>query len=121
MFKTPKKQWYKIFDIRLGSHLCVSIWVTPVLACAILGGYAKIFLLTYSVALLHELSHILCAHLLKVKISQVCIYPFGICARLAQGYINNSEKEFLTAFAGPFSNIIMFSNTVQTLTLPCAL
>ena len=107
MRKTHLKS-FKTSDIKLGSAFYVSIWTIPVIICAFCGGYFGIFITSYFFALMHEGAHILCARCLKVGISRVTVYPFGICARLERGYINSSEKEFLIAFAGPLMSLILF-------------
>lgn len=96
------------FNIPFGKYLYVNIWVFPIFFSSVFKGYYIIYIVSYITALLHELSHILSAKLLKIKTSKVEIYPFGICARLSDSYIASSEKEFLVAFAGPFSNLILF-------------
>lgn len=99
---------HKIYELKLGKYLYINIWFLPVIICAFLGGYIKIFLITFAMAFIHEMAHILCALCLKTPVSRIVIFPFGITARLASGYIKRSEKEFLIAFAGPFSSLILF-------------
>lgn len=103
-----KTQLFRIFDIRLSSGIYINIWTIPVAICAFLGGYARLFFLSYAAALAHELAHILTAKVLKVKISRMNIYPFGVCAKLANGYINSSAKELFIAAAGPLLNLAAF-------------
>lgn len=97
-----------ISGIPLGKHLSINIWFLPILICAFFEGYSAIYIFSYLTALIHELSHVITAKLLKVKISRVEIYPFGVCARLSDSYIRSSEKEFVIAFSGPLSNLILF-------------
>lgn len=98
----------KSFDIPIGTRLRVSIWLIPLLVFSVHGGYIKYLLVAYACAALHELSHVLCAVLLKVGISKIHIYPFGISAQLSADYIRSSEKEFLIAFAGPLCSLVLF-------------
>lgn len=97
-----------MFDIKLSNGIYINIWTIPIVICAFFGGYAQVFFLSYAAALSHELAHILTARALKVKISRMNIYPFGVCAKLTNGYINNSEKELLIAAAGPLFNLAAF-------------
>ncbi len=97
-----------ISGIPLGKHLCINIWVLPILFCSFWEGHSAIYLFSYLTAFIHELSHVFSAKLLKVKISRIEIYPFGICARLSESFIRSSEKEFIIAFAGPLSNLFLF-------------
>ncbi len=106
MTKKPKLQ--KIFDIPIGKHIKISIWILPIILSAYIGGYMELFCVAYLCAALHELAHILCAKFLKVGIDKVNIYPFGISAHLKAGYIQSSEKEFFIAFSGPFCSLILF-------------
>ena len=96
------------FDIPCGKWLKINIWTIPMLVLSFFGDYGGFFLLAYLSSALHELSHILCAKLLKVGILHVKIYPFGISARLKSGYINSSEKEFFIAMAGPLCSLLLF-------------
>ncbi len=95
------------FNIPITKHLKINIWFFPMLFSAIIGGYADIFSIAYAVAFFHEISHVFCAHVLNVPVSNIIIYPFGMCAELSDEYIKNSEKEFLIAFSGPLFNIIL--------------
>jgi len=98
----------KLGEIRLLPRLTVNIWFFPVALCSYLGNYSSIFFSTFLIAAIHELSHILCAKLLGVKISHVTIFPFGVAAVLSGEYIRNSAKEFAIAFCGPFINLVLF-------------
>ncbi len=97
-----------LFNIPFGKYLCINIWVFPIFFSAVIKGYSVIYIVSYTTALLHELSHVLSAKLLKIKISKVEIYPFGVCAKLSDSYIASSEKEFIIAFSGPLSNLVLF-------------
>ena len=98
----------KIFEIPLGKHLRINIWLIFVIVCSVLGKYWDMFVFAYISAALHELTHILCARALGVSVSNVTLYPFGISARLESGYIRSSEKEFLIALSGPAFSMAMF-------------
>lgn len=96
------------FNIRLGGFLFVNIWTAPIVFLAVYGGYFTEFAAAYSVALIHELAHVICAGFFGVGVSHITLYPFGLCAVLSDGYIPSSYKEFFTALAGPLSNAVMF-------------
>ncbi|MBE7031340.1 MAG: hypothetical protein E7401_00025 [Ruminococcaceae bacterium] len=102
------KQLSKIFEIPIGKHLKISIWLIPTVICAIYGGYVQTFVVAYLSAILHETAHIIWAKALSVSVSRVELYPFGISARLKSGYIQSSEKEFLIAFAGPSLSLLLY-------------
>ncbi len=98
----------KHFEIRIFPFLRINIWFFPVAFCSLWGGYSHLFFVAFTIALIHEVSHVLCAFFMKVPVSHITVYPFGIAAHLSSGYINHSQKEFFIAFAGPFMNIIMY-------------
>ena len=98
----------KSFDIPLGKRIRINIFLIPMLVFAFFQGYAHIFLLTYTFALLHEFAHVLCAAALKVKISFVRFYPFGVSAQLSRGYIASGDKEFFIALCGPLASLVLF-------------
>ncbi len=98
----------KLNEIPLTPHLSINIWLIPVVVFSVLGNYFLLYFCTFSIALLHEAAHIFCAKAMGIKISHITLFPFGISANLSRGYIKSSEKEFLIAFSGPLSNIILF-------------
>lgn len=104
----PPKILKKILDISVGKYLKINIWTIPMLVISILGEYGQMFILAYLSSAMHELCHILCAKALKVGISYVHIYPFGISARLKSEYIKSSEKELLIALSGPLCSLCLF-------------
>ena len=88
-------------------NFSIDLLFFPTVICAFLFGYSSMFLLSFLSVLIHEGAHIVCAHFLGVKISKIEIRPFGVCGILKEGYINNSEKEFLIAFTGPFISLFL--------------
>ncbi len=108
MNKPKKLQFSRIFNIYITKKFSINIWVVPTFIFSAAGGYADMFFLAYATALFHELSHVFTAKLMKVSVSEVRIYPFGVNAKLSRSYIQSSEKEFLIAFAGPLSNLLLF-------------
>ena len=98
----------KLNEFPLTPHLSINLWLIPVVVFSILGNYFLMYICTFSIALLHESAHIVCAKAMGIRISHITLFPFGISANLSRGYIKSSEKEFLIAFSGPFSNIILF-------------
>ncbi len=103
-----KIPFQKIFDIPVGKKIQINIWLIPIILSSYFGGYFNLFCAAYISAMLHELAHITCAKLLKIQIDRVCIYPFGISAKLKSSYIQSSEKEFLVAISGPILSICLF-------------
>lgn len=102
--------------LRLGA-IHINLLFIPTIIFALFFGYLDLFLISFLSVLLHECAHIICAGFLNVGISYIEIQPFGVCAVLRDGYINNSEKEFCIAFVGPFSSL-MIATLVLFLKLP---
>ena len=96
----------RFMTIKLGI-ISINLFTLPAFIFAVIFDYAGLFFISFLSVLIHELSHILCAKAVKVKISHIEIHPFGVCAVLKNGYINDSEKEFLIAFAGPFTSLFI--------------
>lgn len=92
--------------LRLGI-ISFNIFTLPAFIFAFFFDYAGLFFVSFLSVLIHELAHILCAKAMNVKISHIEIHPFGVCAVLKNGYINDSEKEFFIAFAGPFTSLFI--------------
>lgn len=98
----------KGFFISFGGRIELSIFLIPMFVFSFIYGYLHILLLAYLFSFLHELAHIFCALFLKVGVSGIRLYPFGICAKLSKGYIGSPEKEFFVAFFGPFFSLLLF-------------
>jgi len=87
----------KLFNINIGI-ITVNLLFIPTVIFSFIFNYQNLFFVSFLSVLIHEFAHILCARLVGVGISHIEIHPFGVCAVLKDGYINNSEKEFLIAF-----------------------
>jgi stage IV sporulation protein FB len=55
--------------------------------------------------MLHELAHLLTAYLLKVKIAEVQLWPFGGQAQLEDYLALEPEREILVAISGPLFSL----------------
>lgn len=106
--KHPKTAFKKLTEIRILPFLRINIWFILVAICSVLGSYHTTFFTAFLIAAIHESAHILCAKALNVSVSHITVFPFGISAKLSDGCIKNSDKEFIISFVGPFSNLIMF-------------
>lgn len=93
------------FSVKLFKRIHINLLFFPLAIASILGNYYLVFFASYITALLHELSHIICAKRLKVGISYIEIQPFGICAKLKSDIIKNPFHEILIALSGPLFNI----------------
>ncbi len=95
------------FSIKLSERVRVNLLFFPLVIASILGNYYILFFLSYFTALFHELTHIIVAKKLGIKMSYIEIQPFGICARLKSDIIKNPVYEILIAVSGPLFNIIV--------------
>lgn len=68
-------------------------------------GYWPQILVAFSAVMLHELAHLLTAHLLNVKITEVQLWPFGGQAQLEDYLALDPEREILVAISGPLFSL----------------
>lgn len=68
-------------------------------------GYWPQILVIFSAVVLHELAHLLTAHLLKIKIAEVQLWPFGGQAQLEDYLALEPEREILLAISGPLFSL----------------
>lgn len=68
----------------------------------------KIMLFIFTLLSIHESMHIICAHLLGYQTVEVCIYPFGLSARIKDFEYKNSIYEILITLSGLSVHIFMY-------------
>lgn len=94
--------------IKIFPFFRINLWFFPMIFFSFLSDYSTQFLSAYCMAAIHETAHIICAVASGIRISYVTFFPFGLAANLNSGYIKRSDKEFIIAFVGPLSNILLF-------------
>ena len=52
-----------------------------------------VFAMTYSVMLIHELSHFFAARLIGLEAERICLYPFGVNLKLKNKMIHSLSDE----------------------------
>ncbi|NLB43096.1 MAG: hypothetical protein GX815_12760 [Clostridiales bacterium] len=62
---------------------------------------------TFLILTIHEMSHVLAARLLKLKVNEIELLPFGGAVRIQSLFELNLAHEILVSIAGPFANILM--------------
>lgn len=72
-------------------------------------GSQMTFFISFSVVLIHELSHLLAALISDVKVHSIVVLPFGMTLRISSDVIRYPKKEVLIALAGPVSNVVMLA------------
>ena len=88
--------------IKLHPLFCLSVFVI------VITGQFKSFITCMSIVLFHEIGHISIGLLLKWKIEQIIILPFG-CLTMFNEYINRPLiEEFLICIAGPIFQMIYY-------------
>lgn len=70
-------------------------------------GYIEYAFISFSIVIIHEMSHSIVSILLGYKIEDIEIFPFGGVVKLDKLIGVNPNHEILIAGAGPLSNIIM--------------
>lgn len=93
--------------LHLGNHISLHL-LLPLLGCsAYLGRYLPYFVISWSLALLHELAHILTGYRLGISFDGVILQPFGLCARLKSPVIKSPPREILMLSAGPLTSFLL--------------
>ena len=64
----------------------------------------KIYFITYLFIIMHELSHMITALLLKIDIKEIVLLPFGVTAKYA-GKIT-AIKDLAISLAGPLASLL---------------
>lgn len=68
--------------------------------CFILSGYFINFIVFTSLILVHELGHYIMARILKIKVVEIVIYPYGGITKLEDFINRNINEELLVATSG---------------------
>lgn len=72
---------------------------------SLLTGYIREVLILFIFVTFHELSHVVCAYLFKLKIEEIELFPFGGVARIENLEGAEISKEVVIAIAGPAASI----------------
>ncbi len=94
-------------ELPLGKKVRIHLLLPLLFLSAYLGGYLLFFAVSWGLALLHELAHLLVGRSLGISFSGVTFLPFGVCAKLKDPIIKSPAKEILTALAGPLSSMVL--------------
>lgn len=83
-------------------------WITVLLwLVALLNGSSKAMFYLFSMMTLHEAAHCLLAAFFKLKIEQVSIYPFGLCAQMPNLRYQSCLTQLCVLMAGPMVHLII--------------
>lgn len=99
MFQLMKSIILKIkFDISVQIIILISLF----------SGQFKTMAILFIIIFIHELGHILMALLMKYKIKEIVVLPFGFIVKLDDIKNDFIYKELLIYLAGPFINLVIF-------------
>ncbi len=93
--------------ICLGKHIVINPLIIPLVLSGYFGNYLNLYAITWSIALLHEATHILIGNALHIKFSKIIIMPFGVCGKLKDPLIKSPTKEIFIALSGPLFNLFI--------------
>lgn len=87
------------------------IYINPLtlimLSVCFITRHLEIFYITYGIMTLHELSHLLAAKLIGLRVSYIAFHPFGVNLKLKNKIIFKLSDEILLYLAGPLCNILL--------------
>lgn len=90
--------------IKLSSHIYIHWLTVAVFAAAYITRTLEITAMMYSVMLLHELSHAVAALYLRLGISRIILYPFGVSLTLKTRLLCSLSDNLILYLAGPLVN-----------------
>ncbi len=93
--------------IKITKFFYVHILLLPMIFVAFLTKTQMTFFIMYATVLIHELSHLLMALILGVKVYSIIVMPFGMTVRIDPKVFKTPKKEVIIALAGPISNFII--------------
>ncbi|MEE0943937.1 MAG: hypothetical protein UIM24_00600 [Clostridia bacterium] len=93
--------------IKLSKHLYIH-WLTVLFfVSAYISRTLEITCIMYSVMLLHELAHTAAAFYLKLGISRIILYPFGVSLTVRSRILCSLSDSLILYLAGPFVNVVI--------------
>jgi stage IV sporulation protein FB len=93
----------RFFDI----DIHISKYFLLLVAVILIMGRGANYTALFFILLIHEMSHVLMARLLKLKVAEIELLPFGGAVKIHSLFEMNPLHEILVAAAGPLSNILM--------------
>ncbi|HZJ57679.1 MAG TPA: M50 family metallopeptidase [Clostridia bacterium] len=104
-----------IFDVDIN----ISITLVVLLVIAVFLGNGAEIAVMFFVFMAHETAHVLVARMLKMKVGEIELLPFGGAVRIESVFELNPASEIYIALAGPGMNIMLLLvySALQTLGL----
>ncbi|MDD4680610.1 MAG: M50 family metallopeptidase [Clostridia bacterium] len=88
-------------DIHISKYLLLLVVIL------LITGHSDNLPAAFFILCLHEMSHVLAARLLKLKVSEIELLPFGGAVRIQSLFELNPVHEILVSVAGPLSNVLL--------------
>lgn len=93
----------KIFDI----DIYISKYLLLLVAVMVITGNSGNFTAIFFIILIHEMAHVIAARILKLKVREIELLPFGGAVKIQSIFELNPIHEVIIAAAGPISNILL--------------
>jgi stage IV sporulation protein FB len=97
--------------MRIGRFFDIDIYISKYLllltAVIVVTGHGGNLTALFFILLIHEMSHVLAARLLHMKVHEIELLPFGGAVRIQSIFEMNPLHEILIAGVGPVSNILL--------------
>ncbi|MBB6177414.1 stage IV sporulation protein FB [Anoxybacillus tengchongensis] len=96
-------KWLSIF---MNIHIHPLFWFIALIA--IMTAQFQTLLLLFWIVLLHELGHVIAAHLFSWRVKRILLLPFGGVAEMDEHGNRPFHEELIVILAGPFQHIVIF-------------
>ncbi|CUA80952.1 site-2 protease family protein [Anoxybacillus suryakundensis] len=96
-------KWLSIF---MNIHIHPLFWFIALMA--IMTAQFQTLLLLFWIVLLHELGHVIAAHLFSWRVKRILLLPFGGVAEMDEHGNRPFHEELIVILAGPFQHIVIF-------------
>ncbi|GAA3886516.1 stage IV sporulation intramembrane metalloprotease SpoIVFB [Anoxybacillus suryakundensis] len=87
-------------------HIHPLFWFIALMA--IMTAQFQTLLLLFWIVLLHELGHVIAAHLFSWRVKRILLLPFGGVAEMDEHGNRPFHEELIVILAGPFQHIVIF-------------
>jgi len=93
----------RIFDIDIHISKTLILLIAVLLITGRGGNFTAVFFIFF----IHEAAHVIAARLLKLKVHEIELLPFGGAVKIYSFFESNPIHEIIVAASGPFANILL--------------
>lgn len=97
--------------MKVGTFFDIDIYVNKILvvamAMAIFTGHGARITTIFLAMFIHEMCHVIAAHMLNLKVQEIELLPFGGAIRIESIFEINPRNEIIISAAGPISNLVV--------------